>query len=151
MIDIDNILKEHEKWLIGNGGKRANLSWADLSWADLSGADLDSIVYDYNSIGIHPAPEGDLIGWGKKSGNIVKMLIPAEAKRSCATTRKHRAEFVKVLKVYGADEAIVKNKYGTTIYKPGEIVRCHEWDDNRWNECSGGIHFFLTREEAEQW
>jgi len=28
-------------------------------------------------------------------------------------------------------------------------VRCDKWDDDRWNECSGGIHFFLTRAEAE--
>lgn len=36
-----------------------------------------------------------------------------------------------------------------TEYRKGAIVRCHEWDDNRWNECSGGIHFFITRAEAE--
>ena len=78
------------------------------------------------------------------------MLVPKEAKRSCATTRKFRAEYVKVLEVIGAEEAVVENKYDMTVYRPGEIVRCHEWDEDRWNECSGGVHFFLTREEAEQ-
>ena len=28
---------------------------------------------------------------------------------------------------------------------------CHEWDDNRWNECSGGIHFFVNRIDAENY
>ena len=34
-------------------------------------------------------------------------------------------------------------------YREGTRVTCHKWDDNRWNECSGGIHFYLTKEEAE--
>ena len=135
---------------------RANLSGANLSRANLfrailSGANLSGVKYDYNTIGIHPAPEGDLIVWGKKGGTLVKMLVPKEAKRSCATTRKHRAEYVKVLEVIGAEEAVVENEYGKTVYRSGEIVRCHEWDDDRWNECGGGIHFFLTRKEAEVW
>jgi uncharacterized protein YjbI with pentapeptide repeats len=37
---LDKILKEHELWLDGDGGKRADLSGASLSGADLSGADL---------------------------------------------------------------------------------------------------------------
>ena len=24
-----------------------------------------------------------------------------------------------------------------------------KWDEDRWNECANGIHFFITREEAE--
>ena len=37
------------------------------------------------------------------------------------------------------------------IYKPGERVRCHEWDEDRFEECSGGIHHFITRIEAENY
>ncbi len=141
--------------------RRADLRWADLRWADLRGADLSGadlrwadlrdMVYNHTTIGIHPAPEGELVVWGKKDGVLVKMLVPADAKRSCATSRKHRAEYVKVLEVIGAKEAVVENRFGTTVYRPGEVVRAHDWDDNRWNECAPGIHFFLTREEAEAW
>ena len=164
--NLKRILEEHRKWLFGNGGKRANLReanlheanlyganlyGADLYGADLRGADLQDVQYDYTTIGIHPAPEGELVVWGKKGGTLVKMLVPADAKRSCATTRKHRAEYVEVLEVIGAEEAVVINGFGTTVYRPGEIARAHDWDDDRWNECAPGIHFFLTREEAENW
>lgn len=35
-----------------------------------------------------------------------------------------------------------------TQYHVGEIVRVDNFDDNRWRECSTGIHFFMTRDEA---
>ena len=38
-----------------------------------------------------------------------------------------------------------------TIYRTGERVTCHEWDEDWTVECTGGIHFFLTREEAQAW
>ena len=39
--ELKKILKLHAKWLNGEeGGKRANLRWADLSHADLCHADL---------------------------------------------------------------------------------------------------------------
>ena len=149
--ELKRILIEHKKWLMGKGGSRADLRGANLRAANLSGANLRDMLYDHTTIGIHPAPEGELVVWGKKDGVLVKMLVPADAKRSCATSRKHRAEYVKVLEVIGAKEAVVKNRFGTTVYRPGEIVRAHDWDDDRWNECAPGIHFFLTKKEAEGW
>ena len=29
-----------------------------------------------------------------------------------------------------------------------KIVEVEGYDENRWNECSAGIHFFITRDEA---
>jgi hypothetical protein len=37
------------------------------------------------------------------------------------------------------------------VYRVGEVVYPHAWDDDRWNECSGGIHFFLTEYEARNY
>ena len=34
------------------------------------------------------------------------------------------------------------------IYEVGRTVTVDNYDDNRWNECSTGIHFFITRKEA---
>ncbi len=132
---------------------RVSLRGANLSNADLRGADLTEASWDYNTIGIAPAPEGELIGWGKKHFHIVKMLIPAEARRSCATSRKHRAEYVKTLEIDdgAATRLIYDNYYETTVYEVGKITRADGWDEDRWNECGQGIHFFLTRNEAEQW
>jgi hypothetical protein len=35
-----DVLAQHKTWLAGQGGKRADLSWANLRWANLNGADL---------------------------------------------------------------------------------------------------------------
>ena len=34
------------------------------------------------------------------------------------------------------------------IYKVGKYVSVDNFDENRWNECAPGIHFFITRQEA---
>jgi len=98
-------------------------------------------------------PEGDLIGYKKcRGGNggfcIVKLKIPMEAKRSNASGRKCRAEWAEVISIDGSDVGISSHD-GETEYRAGAKVVANKWDDNRWNECSTGIHFFITREEAE--
>ena len=147
--ELSAILEMHTKWLRDEPGReRANLTEADLTWANLTGANLTRAKTNYLTIGIHAAPDGELIGW-KKLGNdtIAKLRIPAEARRSCATTRKHRAEWVEVLE----GEGYTEYECIVTHYAPGLTVKPDKWDDNRWNECGHGIHFFLTREEAEAW
>ena len=139
--------------LMGASLTQANLTWANLTGANLTQtnltqANLTGVRTDYLTVGTHAAPEGDLIGWKKlNNGTIAKLRIPAAARRSCATTRKHRAEWVVVLEGEGDTEAIDR----ITHYAPGLTVTPDKWDNNRWRECSNGIHFFLTREEAEAW
>jgi len=126
----------------------ADLYGADLSRADLSGAENAELVIAKTRI----LPEGDIIGWKKCKNNIlVKLSIPKDAKRSHAFGRKCRAEYVVVLEVIGADKGITDTHGPTTIYRQGEIVKCNKWDNNWMVECSGGIHFFITRLEAENY
>lgn len=161
-LNMDKILKDHLKWVNNEeGGIRAdlhganlcgaNLCGADLCGADLRGADLrgsEELLISHTSI----CPEGTLIGWKKcKSDIIVKLEIPLEAKRSNATGRKCRAEFVKVLEIFGDAEKGISQYDNITEYKVGEIVKCNSWCEDRWQECAGGIHFFLTRLEAENY
>jgi predicted N-acetyltransferase YhbS len=47
------------------------------------------------------------------------------------------------------DETGISKHDGKTTYCEGERVTCHEWSENWQEECAGGIHFFITREEAE--
>jgi hypothetical protein len=161
---LSEILEAHRKWLRNEeGGERADLRAADLraanlSYADLSYANLSDANLSYaKNIEIADAitrilPEGDIIGWKKCNDDvIVKLLIPADAKRSNATGRKCRAEFAKVIEVIGAEYGVTDSHGPTTKYLVGEIVKPDEWDDNRWDECSNGIHFFITRYEAEQY
>ena len=134
---------------------RANLSRADLSRADLSGANLSRAnLSDAKNAALVIAqtrilPEGQLIGWKScKFGVIVKLSIPAESRRSHAFGRKCRAEFADVLEIFNGETGISKHD-GKTAYRTGERVTCHEWSENWQEECAGGIHFFITREEAE--
>jgi hypothetical protein len=133
----------------------ANLSGANLSDANLSGANLS----DANLRGAKDAemaialtrilPAGTLIGWKKCMDEVVvKLRIPEEAKRSHAFGRKCRAEFVEVLEVFGAEVGISRHD-GATEYRVGQTVRPDKWDDNWQDECSSGIHFFITKEEAQ--
>ena len=128
--------------------RRANLSGANLSDANLSDADANEATAMYWPV---CPPEGAVIGWKKcQNGVIVKLLIPAAAKRSSATTRKCRAEFAQVLEVIGAEEG-TSSCDAAIKYRTGETVTPDSFDENRWAECSSGIHFFITREEAEAW
>lgn len=139
---------------------KADLSGADLSGANLSGANLSGAdLYGADLYGAKNAelaiartrilPDGDLIGWKKCRENvIVKLRIPADAKRSSAFGRKCRAEFADVLEVIGADVGIGMHD-GKTEYRSGERVTPDEWDDNWQEECSHGVHFYITRLEAE--
>lgn len=127
-----------------------NLRGADLSSANLRGADLYSAIdADLAISRTRILPDGELIGWKKcANGVIVKLRIPADARRSHAFGRKCRAEFADVLEVIGADEARSQHDHRVT-YRAGERVTCHGWCQDWTQECAGGIHFFITRAEAE--
>jgi hypothetical protein len=123
----------------------ANLRGAYLQGADLQGAKNADLAIAQTRI----LPEGDLIGWKKcRDGVLVKLVIPADAKRSHAHGRKCRAEYVRVLEVIGAEVGISLHDVKTE-YRAGIEVRCDKWDADMWNECGGGIHFYITRFEAE--
>jgi hypothetical protein len=138
--------------LYGANLSGANLSGANLSRANLYGAKLPDGKNGKLALArTRILPEGDLIGWKKcYSGVVVKLKIPAAAKRSHAFGRKCRAEFVEVLEVIGAEVGI-SNHNNSTVYRVGETVRPDSFDENWQDECSNGIHFFITREEAEDY
>ncbi len=138
--------------LSGSNLSGSDLSYSDLSGSNLSGSDLHlaknilPVVLD--RLYIVPT-SGAFEGWKKcRGGVIVRLLIPAKAKRSNGHGRKCRAEYVRVLEVIGA-RAGVSIHDGKTQYTKGKIVKCRKWCEDRWEECAGGIHFFITRSEAE--
>ena len=126
---------------------RADLRGADLSCADLSGAKNADLVIAQTRI----LPDGDLIGWKKcKAGVIVKLRIPEAAKRSHAFGRKCRAEFADVLEVIGAEVGISSHD-GKTEYRAGSRIVPDSFDENWTEECSHGVHFFISKIEAENY
>ena len=161
----------------------ADLRGADLTGADLRGAKLDNVaVNEYTSGYWMICPEsGAFIGYKKAyiyeddsdtdaitiNGKtlrfssitrslpvIIKLQVPASAKRSSATTRKCRVSKAKVLSIESIDG---KTKYEKAnsgydsgfVYKVGETVKVDNFNPDRWNECSTGIHLFVSRKEAE--
>ena len=126
----------------------ADLQGADLQGAYLQGADLRGAKNAELTIAqTRILPEGQLIGWKKlKDGIIAKLSIPADARRSHAFGRKCRSEFVDVIEGEG-----VSCHDGVTKYAPGLRVTCDKWDEDWMQECAGGIHFFITKIEAENY
>ena len=137
--------------------RNANLCGADLCDADLRDAkNIDKIAWNARTA-FYPlqCPEtGSFIGHKKASGYIVELEICANAKRSSATSRKCRCSKAKVLSIThldGSDSGLteVRSDYSKEfVYCVGETVEVPDFDENRWNECAPGIHFFITREEA---
>jgi hypothetical protein len=126
------------------------LQGADLQGADLQGAKNTELAAALTTI----CPEGDIIGWKKLAGGLIaKMLIPAAAKRSNATGRKCRAEWAQVLEIWDGTTQVQSgvSSWDGSAYTVGESVYPDKWDDDRWDECSNGIHFFITRPEAENY
>ena len=133
----------------------ANLSGAYLNGADLSGADVSSIRYNEQTAyyAIQCPEEGAYIGYKKALDLIVKLQITEDSKRLSATTRKCRASKAKVLSITSLDGKQffneVESDYDSSfVYKVGETIEVKNFDENRWNECTTGIHHFITRQEA---
>lgn len=142
--------------LINADLRTANLRGANLCSANLTGAKLDDVEYNHKTgfFALQCPEEGSFIGYKKACNHIIKLEILADAKRSSATTRKCRCSSAKVLSITTLDgqddgtRAISSNYDEDFVYRVGEIVRVDNFDDNRWRECSTGIHFFMTRDEA---
>ena len=153
--------------LSGANLRDANLHNADLRGAHLSDANLsDANLRDAKNIdkiawnartAFYPlqCPEtGSFSGYKKAADKIVMLEICADAKRSSATSRKCRCSKAKVLAITNLDGSEsglseIESDYDEDfIYCVGETVEVPDFDENRWNECTAGIHFFITREEA---
>ena len=135
----------------------ANLSGANLGCANLSGANFwDADLSCVKNIFFPMAcPEkGSFIAFKKAGCYIIELFIPSNAKRCSATSRKCRCSKAKVISITtpSGDKTNITEVHSdydpNFIYKLGEYVEVKNFDDNRWNECSTGIHFFITRQEA---
>lgn len=133
----------------------SNLSDANLRGADLSGADLSNVKADHTTAMFFPqCPDGEFIGYKNASGKIVKLLIPSDAKRSSGTTLKCRCSKATVLEIQELDGSPanvkeVRSDFDKSfVYLVGEKVSVDDFDEDRWKECSKGIHFFISREAA---
>ena len=151
----------------------ADISCADLRYANLRDANLSNAylrdaylsnanLRNANLCGAKEIPfvpfycpsEGSFIGWKKVSNYLIKLQIPEDAKRSSATSQKCRCDKAKVLaitKLDGTNPISEIENFGyspSVLYKVGEMVIPDSFDEDRWNECSHGIHFFINKQDA---
>ena len=182
---LERIIENHRHWLNENVDgwedmradlreanlRGANLRGADLRFANLRGADLRGAdlseanlrfakLREAKNVPYIPMvcpEEGSFIGYKKASDKIVKLLIPENAKRSSATTRKCRCDRATVLAIYELDGSIsnatevASSRDSNFIYKINKEVVVDDFGEGRWHECSTGIHFFMQRQEAVEY
>ena len=177
--EIKKVLELHKKWLNNEeGGVRANLtgadltganlsyaflrdadlSCADLSYANLRGVDLRGANLrgadlrganldekDKNRLGIILSKTR--VGYKKLANGIIcKLSIPKGAIVFCINGSKCRTNKCKVLEGEGV------SRYDNKVeYRVGKTLEIKDFDLMYNIECSTGIHFFWSREEAEHY
>ena len=160
--------------LRGCNFRYADLGYSDLEGADLTGANLkntnlfradlrravmeDVEVNEYTIFYFQVCPEeGGFIGYKKAAAEngryaLIKLYIPADARRSSATSYRCRADKGKVLEITDEEGRLLEKarsgRDADFVYRVGQWLEVPEFDDDRWNEKTKGIHFYLSKEAA---
>ena len=163
---IKHVLEQHYLWLKGGGGEKANLYGANLYWANLYGANLERAnLEEANLKGANLKgaylkgaylpyfqicpQEGSFIAYKKTTEGVIKLLIPEGAKRTNSLVgRKCRANMVEV--IGGEGVGGTGTNYEGITYNLG-VIDCPDYDPDIRIECTKGIHFFMTEQEAQEW
>lgn len=87
---------------------------------------------------------------------LCKLLIPSYAKRIVIENGKCRCDIARVLRLYTMNGEDFQGKAKPFIqrdsklrYEVGKNACADSYDDCIYIECSGGIHFFMTEQEAK--
>ena len=150
-IKLQKVLYNHSAWLEDNStGCRANLADANLTSANLTDA-LGLGAY------IRCPSKGTIVGYKKGAGGaIITLAIPASARRvNCIGSFKCRCDKAKVMSIVGENGLPQRSSASGSdhdfIYTVGKTVKEPKYDPSDLVECSTGIHFFITRSEAEEY
>ena len=172
--ELKTILEQHELWLDSNEkrGKCADLTGADLTYTDLTGvrlfganltdADLTGTYLTFADLTDTILDEKEqcrkgivltepMIGYKKSDeGKIITLEIPIGAKVFSINGNKRRTNKVNVIDMQGETE--LSSCYDASFkYHVGDEIEIKDFDERYNVECSTGIHFFLTRKEAEKY
>ena len=131
---------------------RAFLNGADLQGADLHDASLDKKEEIRRGITL----EKSMIGYKKCSGNrIVKLRIPKGAIVFSINNTDCRTNKVKVISITDSEgnsyEEAISVYDSKFIYKVGDVIKPDSFSLMYNVDCTSGIHFFKTKEEAEKY
>ena len=146
---LNTILKDHTQYLINpQTGKRAYLQDAYLQGAYLQNAYLQNANLQDAKLPHFQIPNGTLIVYKKIQRHIVTLRIPEHAIRTASlVSRKCRSSEAYVIDIEGTESVTTRE----LTYTTGETVFPDSYNDDIRIECTHGIHFFLTRAEAEEW
>ena len=134
----------------------ANIEGANLFGAVLEYAKLDGIIANDETkwFRLQCPEECAFLGYKKCFNNrLVQLLIPADAKRTSATLNSCRCSKAKVLTIKSFDYneefeeawSLVDENF---VYRKGQWVEVLDFNEDRWQDSTTGIHFWMTREEA---
>ena len=142
--------------------RRANLTKVDISGARLyaavlENASLDDIIFDdkTENFCIHCPEQGAFVAYKKGLDNlIIKLLIPSDARRVSSTMNCCRCDKAKVLEIKNFEGTKFFDEAWSTVaenfcYKLGEWVYAENFNEDRWYDSTGGIHFWMTEDEAK--
>jgi hypothetical protein len=164
---MDANLKGADLWNADFGNAdlpHANLMYAHLPGVNLKGANLHGANFmgaNLRNVDLRGArlpafqivpQEGDFIGYKKLRNDLICKLLITGERTSSLVGRKCRCSRAQVLEVY--DNAGVKYPEGVSLrspyfrYKVGNEVCVFDYNPDIRVECSTGIHFFITEQEA---
>lgn len=137
--------------------RECNIEGANLFGAVLEFADLEGIISNEDTqwFRLRCPEEGAFLAYKKcVNDRLVQLLVPADAKRTSATMPSCRCNKAKVLTIKSFDYtesfdeawSLVDENF---VYRVGQWVEVKDFNENRWQDSTTGIHFWLTREEAK--
>ena len=134
--------------------KNANLERASLRRVNLTYADIrfDDKTENFR---IHCPEQGAFVAYKKGLDNlIIKLLIPSDARRVSSTMNCCRCDKAKVLEIKNFEGTKFFDEAWSTVaenfcYKLGEWVYAGNFNEDRWYDSTGGIHFWMTEDEAK--
>lgn len=145
----------------------ASFRYCDMRECDIRGADLFGAVLEYARLEriisnestkwfrLHCPEKGAFLAYKKcVNDRVVQLLVPADAKRTSATRPSCRCSKAKVLTIKSFDYqenfdeawSLVDENF---VYRKGQWVEVKDFNEDRWQDSTTGIHFWLTREEAK--
>ena len=136
-----------------------NICGANLFGAVLEFARLDGIISDESTkwFRLHCPEKGAFLAYKKcVNDRLVQLLVPADAKRTSATRPSCRCNRAKVLTIKSFDYRESFDEAWSLVdenfaYRNGPWVEVKDFNEDRWQDSTTGIHFWLTREEAKRY
>ena len=144
--------------IVNSNFKESKLHDTIFTRARIGNTNFKEAKTNHTTTGLYSScpEEGSFIGFKKANGCLVKLKILSDARRSSATGYKCRCDKAKVLKITDLKtgeevKEIASNFDISFIYKVGKIVEEPNYNENKWEECAEGIHFFLNKDLAKKW